>query len=541
MSNTQFVSAMIFIFGLSIGCGESSPEDPRTLAGVPGDDGAGPAPEFEKLKGVVGAAGGELVGDVPGFEGFRLVVPDGALTEETEITVELALDPTPLPELAAAIGPQFRILPADLSFSVPASITLPFDEDLRQQGDATDEECQAWIRSDGDWVGVQQTSSTPTSVTVPLTEAGVIGAGLFIKSVAISCVNCQPAPQPTCVAGGNMCLEKIGTQHTTMTGKRTWFSKGVIYWLTVPIADSYALTGFDTLTRSSTAVSSPLTNVPLVSTWGDVVVDKNGSKWLGFNVLGNVEFPTSGPPIRFDAGTTTQAAGVVLDRQSGTAIRLRTKAVTINGAPHFALSGVSQNLTMQFGAVGSFVNVFSVAPGVTLSTPIALALAGSSWGTSGVIGTRSETFPMARSLRCGSGNALFMNGPIPHPRKNRWGTFCQDAQNDSFLQLWDGSGSAPTLVRQSEVDSFTLNGATAVVLDADENWWIAYSSIPQLTQVRTDGGLVTFPLTTASVGTTAYNQMLGRGLHYEPSSDTLYLVTRGTGTRGDIYEISNLP
>ena len=58
---------------------------------------------------------------------------------------------------------------------------------------------------------------------------------------------------------------------------------------------------------------------------------------------------------------------------------------------------------------------------------------------------------------------------------------------------------------------------------------------------RPDGGIVTYPLTTASAGTSTYNAMLARGLSYEASSETLYLVTRGSGSRGDIYAISNLP
>lgn len=332
-------------------------------------------------------------------------------------------------------------------------------------------------------------------------------------------------------------MEKVGTQHVTMSSKRTWYHKGVIYWVTVPAVDSYAIAGFDTLTRSAVPTTSALANVPLTSHMGDVVVDKKGSKWLGFNLLGNVEFPVSGQPIRFDAGSSLRAHGVVLDRQTGAAIRLRTRPLgTLD-----SITGVSENTLFGLGSAGPVANIVSVAPGVTLSTPIALALTGSSWGTSAIVGTTVEGVQLTRATRCGASAMAFMNGPISHPRKNRWGTFCQNERDEMFLQVFDGTSGSPSLTREAPIDRTVLDGAIGVVLDRDDNWWLAHSNKAQLTQVRTDGGIVTYPLTTATAGTSTYNQMLARGLAYEPSSETLFLVTRGTSSRGDIYKVSNLP
>ena len=59
-----------------------------------------------------------------------------------------------------------------------------------------------------------------------------------------------------------------------------------------------------------------------------------------------------------------------------------------------------------------------------------------------------------------------------------------------------------------------------------------------------DDSIQVYPLSDASEGTAAYNTMIPMDLHYEASSDTLILVTRGSSTSGklaDFYEITALP
>ncbi len=70
---------------------------------------------------VIGSEGGMIETN----EGFQLIVPSGALSENVEITVE-ALEEDP----ANAAGPAYLLTPEGLTFSVPVQVRLPLDSDM---------------------------------------------------------------------------------------------------------------------------------------------------------------------------------------------------------------------------------------------------------------------------------------------------------------------------------------------------------------------------------------------------------------------------
>ncbi len=70
---------------------------------------------------IVGPEGGTV--DLPG--GGTLVIPEGALAEDVEITVAAIEDPES--ELFMVVGPFYEFGPEGLVFSMPATVTVPYD------------------------------------------------------------------------------------------------------------------------------------------------------------------------------------------------------------------------------------------------------------------------------------------------------------------------------------------------------------------------------------------------------------------------------
>ena len=80
---------------------------------------------------IVGPAGGT----VNGPNGAKLVIPAGALATDTTIGIaQIAGSATPLPSGFSVSGPVFAFTPHGTTFSVPVTITLPFDPALVPAG-----------------------------------------------------------------------------------------------------------------------------------------------------------------------------------------------------------------------------------------------------------------------------------------------------------------------------------------------------------------------------------------------------------------------
>lgn len=83
-----------------------------TACGTSGDEGG------DEVVTTIGAEGGSVSTD----DGFELIIPAGALDADLDITVEVLPD---RPEFA--VGPVYRLSPAEQSFRVPVRVRLPAD------------------------------------------------------------------------------------------------------------------------------------------------------------------------------------------------------------------------------------------------------------------------------------------------------------------------------------------------------------------------------------------------------------------------------
>ena len=136
--------------------------------------------ESGTLHATIGPEGGELVG-APGspLAGVRLAVPAGALAAKTELTLHAVDEGTPLPKTAVRCGPNFSIEPAGLALALPASLTLPFDEDAITTQYRFDDEVKVWDLQQGTWGQRIQTDSSEGSVTIELEAlSGDVAAGV---------------------------------------------------------------------------------------------------------------------------------------------------------------------------------------------------------------------------------------------------------------------------------------------------------------------------------------------------------------------------
>jgi len=146
--------------------------------GGSGTGGASASPD-DAVHATIGPKGGELVGPAGStVDGVHLVIPAGALTADTDISIRPVDSETALPATAVRCGPEFTIEPAGLKLSVPATLTLPFDETTVTAQDRFDDEVKVWILGANAWGQQLQTDSAPGAVTVQLDTLTVAAAGV---------------------------------------------------------------------------------------------------------------------------------------------------------------------------------------------------------------------------------------------------------------------------------------------------------------------------------------------------------------------------
>jgi hypothetical protein len=127
----------------------------------------------------IGPQGGEIVGTAGSpLEGVDVVIPPGALAADTEITVRRADSGVALPVTAVGCGPEFALEPAGLALAVPATVTLPFDDNAVEAQDRFDDEVKVWALDGQTWGQRLQTTSTAGLVTIQLATLESVAAGV---------------------------------------------------------------------------------------------------------------------------------------------------------------------------------------------------------------------------------------------------------------------------------------------------------------------------------------------------------------------------
>jgi hypothetical protein len=207
--------------GLTLGCSSTSVTDGASAPTVTVDEAEG------LLTATVGAKGGLVESALsPGFAGFALTIPEGALGSDATIRVRLVDDETPLPEDAYRVGRQFQIEAGGATLSRPMSVRLPVNARMRNSLGGNAEDVKVWVREGAGWKLVEAKSTQASLVTIETSSFTTMAAGVKLQFTidtnricgAAGAPSCAPtqifdapvgrAPQPCTVAGG-YCIEPL--------------------------------------------------------------------------------------------------------------------------------------------------------------------------------------------------------------------------------------------------------------------------------------------------------------------------------------------
>ena len=306
----------------------SSTQDPAQTSTLPNEK-------------TIGSEGGEIVApqDSP-YAGVVLRIPAGALDTPTKISFEGTIDDTPLPATAERVGPQFSLSPAGLTLKKPAELTLPLDGEMLGAYEGTPSSCKVWARKGEGWEKLEQTASTASSVTVPITTLGTAAAGVNFTPVGSACTKspttCIAPAQPVVITtlldpvvcdavSTNYCiitlpeLDKRGT--IDEFASLTVFQKKA-YWVSPVKAADGSTTGV-TIARYDLVNGGPVFLYPAytggsfgtIAERGRVAIGFNGAEiWAGVGGFGNLKFTEAGPAQAFDrpaVGTSLGPVGVL--------------------------------------------------------------------------------------------------------------------------------------------------------------------------------------------------------------------------------------
>ena len=141
--------------------------------------------EVEQLVQRIGEQGGMLAGRVgTAFEGVRIEVPPGAVSEETELReVAVGDEADALPEGAVRCGPMFDLQTDDpeLELAQAVRVTLPFDPQIVAAEERTNEEVKVWVSESEGWGQERQLESDDNRVTVSLGRFTLVAPGVDAK------------------------------------------------------------------------------------------------------------------------------------------------------------------------------------------------------------------------------------------------------------------------------------------------------------------------------------------------------------------------
>lgn len=544
--------------GSGDGSGEGSGDDasaPIVLEELPAvegaDDGDTGVADLAPLELEVGPEGGTLTAPADSLlAGLIIEVPPGALSETVTLQAAGTVDPTPLPDTAAAIGPQIVITPEDLTFDVPIRVTVPFDMAVRNLWETPDDECRVWVRDGEGWTRANPVASSETAVTIELDQTASFAAGVFTSPLPLGCrFNCAPPAPPVedCRDGDFVCLERIGDRHVSAVGDWYSYTQGTLYWLTAPSSGALALAGFDTLNRRAITTSGALTIGSGATPVGEVVVDGSGARWIGLSGRANVRFEGTRAGQAFDSfarSTDPRAIGVVYEPASREAIRVRaevrtaTSTVPLGQIVTTVQGGVSQRVAEVFSSNG-LTGVLQMGRVRSSLLTFPLVMWGPTTGTFTSQMRTSGTYPMIQAMGCGGVDRNFRPLPVRQvlsvgasPGRSGFAMLCLGEDNRGALMYFGG-------VRASFDVNQTPRGVLAV--ENDGTIWIADRSRPQLIRSTADGALTGVPLTSVRTDDPEYSAMVPISVHYDSGLDVLVLVTRGEGGVPRFYQIDNLP
>jgi hypothetical protein len=272
-----------------------------------------------KLQGKIGPAGGTLQGsDGTAFAGFALSIPAGALASETSLTVELADDNTPLPDLALGVGPQFSLAPDGLMLAQPATVTLPFYPDNVTHFGQGPADVKVWARDGDSWSLYPATGNTDQSVSIALSALTTAGAG--VKLVLAAPLPCTAVVCSICANGANgFCIDSYGTPANPVPAGTPIWVTALATTSAVYYTQRYGEFACRYDVSSHNITYSQGTLAPAVlGPGGNMALDGDGSLWASLDKGGSAQFRFSGSSQLFDIG---QQSLSILHAADGSLIR----------------------------------------------------------------------------------------------------------------------------------------------------------------------------------------------------------------------------
>jgi hypothetical protein len=279
-------------FGLLVHCGEA--------AVTPLSDGGADV----SAQGI-GPNGGTL----RALGGAELVIPPGALTSTTQVTLTPDSDDTPLPDGALRIGPHYRVGPVGVRFARPARLTLPLDAEDRDRLGSDAAGVKVWVRSGAGWSLTEPAATAATTVSIDVSgdvlgaagvrqvmfqaSCGLPGLPSCITPMMLPPVTVAEAPSTTCT--GSFCAQIFvdPTEFATLTnvGARPASPQliavrdGNVFFVASGLGQSGSGPVFRRSLNGgaiarSTMVPSEFSTLSLISS-RNFAIDRDGNAWRG--------------------------------------------------------------------------------------------------------------------------------------------------------------------------------------------------------------------------------------------------------------------
>lgn len=462
----------------------------------------------EELQRVVGPAGGTIDGaEFPGFAGVKVVIPEGALSEEVTVIVRAISEATPLPELGEQCGQSYEVVADGASLAEAIEITLPVDAAIVDDYGQGASDVKVWAKDGDDWESLDPSATAEGSVTFELDRFASAAAGVrrrFIENLCTgtnaTCGTTTPATGPTC-AGPAFCITSIGVGSPPESGARMITDGTNLYYPTRPANNQVSIVRVNTAsTAANGTVAAPFTSSSTVRR--NPAVPKNtGEAWIGIGPGGNIRFKFDGSaPQAFDTDALGHG-GVALS--DGTFTRLSSLGLTTRQTNS---TSFESRITPEGMGVGTLQDIGFCNFNDDYATRTEVVTFQFGVGIFEVIPN-----PNATSVQS---MVAFPSGTRAHHRP------ALGRSGDTGFQAYAQPSTKLVLVGQGGGTPEVVNGIPAgvdAIVDASGTVWIASSATPEIAIVRNplDAGnrsLEMVPLTTAAAGTSEFNAKLPRGI-----------------------------
>ncbi len=431
-----------------------------------------------------------------------MVIPPGALAEDTLIVVRPVSVPTALPVLGEQCGQSFEVDGGGASLSAPIEITLPVDPTIVDLYGQVADDVRVWALDGEEWESLDPLGTDEGSVTFEVDRFTAAAAGvrrltfpICVPSTTLGCGTTTPTPGPAC-AGPAFCTTVLSPGPVPESGVRMVTDGTNLFYTTRPATNQVAVVR-RTLTGSSS--TTPAFTTPSTTRRNLAVVDNPSEMWLGIGIGGNVRFVFGGAaPTAFD--TDSEGFGAAVFRDGMLRLSRAGFSTRFDGSANFEPRAIPTNMGQR---QIEEINLAASDPDFNFRTVVL---------TYQFLSTVDELNP-------NPGNTtLNFSNPFPTGRANGRPGLGRTAAGDSIMAFPHTTNTELVINTTGTLRAIggIPRGLDAVVDDAG-NVWIGSNGSPEVIFVEdvdddANRSVQVIPLTTAAVGTTEYQDHLVRSL-----------------------------